>query len=737
MNSTSTTLLLAVLLALPLSASEEGHSRDPNRLIHEKSPYLLQHAYNPVDWYPWGEEAFEKARVEEKPIFLSIGYSTCHWCHVMEKESFSDPDLAAIINENFVPIKVDREERPDVDALYMAFLMATGGDGGWPANIFLTPDLEPFYGGTYFPPRDRSGRIGLETILLRLTSAWTEHREQIVATGRQMIAAVRSFSAPRSSDEMLGTSVIDHAFEQIAARYDQGYGGFSPAPKFPQPVIHEMLLRYHVRNGSEEAARMSLETLRSMATGGIYDQVAGGFHRYSVDERWVVPHFEKMLYDQAQLVNVYLSALQLTGDEQFETVARETLDFVLDSLTSPDGGFYAALDASSLPTAGAEVKREGAFYTWSYEEIGGIFGAESAPLVAAAFGVEKEGNVAGDLDPTGDLKGTNVLTRRAPVERLAATFELPAEKVRSILDQARSRLRSERSKRPAPHLDDKVLSGWNGLMISAFARGSQVLGEERYLEAASASARFLEKSLWDGKRGKLWRRWRDGEAAVDGFAEDYAFVIHGLLDLYEASFDLHWLELARRLQRRQDEIFWNDERGYYRLTAGKDGSILVDVPGDVDSVLPSHNSVSALNLIRLGQLTGRDDWLDRSTTIIKAFGGTIRTNPQTMPLMVSALSARLAKPKQIIIAGERSSGETATLLELVHDRYLPDHVLILADGSNDQQRLTDWMPFLEFVQPIDGRATAYVCENFTCKLPSNDPEVVARQLDSRPASPTE
>ncbi len=725
-------LLLFLPILVAPSISGAGVDGRANRLINEKSPYLLQHASNPVNWYPWGEEAFEKARSEGKPIFLSIGYSTCHWCHVMERESFSNPDIARLLNEGFVSIKVDREERPDIDAMYQAFLTATGSDGGWPANIFLTPELEPFYGGTYFPPSDRRGQVGLDSIISRLTTAWSDHRDQVKATAEQMSAAIASLSAPRSSDEALEETLVTTAFEQLSSRYEENFGGFSPAPKFPQPSIHEFLLRYHVRNRNDRAAQMSLSTLRAMAAGGLYDQLAGGFHRYSADDEWLVPHFEKMLYDQAQLANIYISALQLTGDETFERVATETLDFVLLSMRSPEGGFYSALDASSLPRSGAGEKREGAYYTWTAEEASRLFDENEWPLIAAAYGIQDSGNVDPALDPGGDLATRNVLSRRVSVDELSKRFSLPPADVDAAIATARKKLLNARAGRPAPYLDDKILTSWNGLMISALARGSQVLDDERYLAAALDAARFAERRLRSGKDGHLWRRWRDGDAAVDGFAEDYAFLIAGLLDLYEASFDLHWVELARDLQEKQDELFWSGAKGYYSLTAQSENSPVVDVPGDVDSVLPSHNSVAVMNLSRLGQLTGTEAWQERSRTILTAFSGTLRSNPQTMPLMMAGLSSSLSKPKQIIIAGSRSSTNTRRLLRLVHERYLPDHLLILVDGDREQKRLSRWMPFVEYVQPIQGRATAYICENFVCKIPSNDTSVIRRQLDGPP-----
>ncbi len=706
--------------------------RYTNRLIHEKSPYLLQHAHNPVEWYPWGEEAFEKARREQKPIFLSVGYSTCHWCHVMERESFSDPAIADIMNHHFVSIKVDREERPDVDRIYMTYVQATTGSGGWPMSVFLTPDLKPFYGGTYYPPEDRYGRPGFRTLLLRIAEVWEKERDKILESAGRLSEALQGYvNVSAGAGTNLDKAVLDKTYQQIKASYDRTHGGFGDAPKFPRPVVFNFLLRYYACTGQKDTLQMTLHTLRAMAKGGIHDHIGGGFHRYSTDPIWHVPHFEKMLYDQAQLAISYAEAYQITRDPFFAGVVRDILEYLLRDMHGDHGGFYSAEDADSLFEHGKPEHGEGAFYVWKAQQIEQILGGDTAAIFNYYYGVEPSGNVPPQQDFQGEFKGRNILIVRHTLAETAKQFGKSEDEVQTLLAVARKKLFGARSRRPRPPLDDKVLTAWNGLMISAFARAAQALDEPKYLAAAEAAAGFMRSQLFDSKAGKLKRRYRDRQVAVDGFLEDYAFFIQALLDLYEASFDVRWLSWAIELQEKQDQLFWDPEAGGYFATSANDPSLLVRMKDDYDGAEPAANSVAAMNLLRLWQMTDRQPWREKADKTFAAFAQPLGTAPQTLPQLVAALEFSLSKTKQIVIAGQPHAEDTRALLRLVHERFIPNKILLLADGGTGQQQLARWLPFIEFVRKKEGRATAYICENYVCKLPTPDPKVVARLLDDK------
>ncbi|MGH7946994.1 MAG: thioredoxin domain-containing protein, partial [Opitutaceae bacterium] len=645
----------------------------PNALAHEKSPYLLQHATNPVDWLPWSETAFEKARKERKPIFLSIGYSTCHWCHVMAHESFENEEVAKILNEHFVSIKVDREERPDVDKVYMAYVQAMTGHGGWPLSAWLTPELKPFYGGTYFPPENRHGRAGFPSVLEAIARGWREERDKLVAEGDRALGALRDyFSGARAGEgdaaDAAGAgssterSLVDAAskafekgFEYFFEAFDPKNGGFGGAPKFPRASNLNFLFRVAALQGPQsdmgaEAVRLSGATLRAMARGGIHDQVGGGFHRYSVDEGWFVPHFEKMLYDQAQIAINCLEARQATGDERFAWLARDIFGYVARELTSPSGGFFTAEDADSpLPAAanpdGPEsdagrkpAHAEGAFYVWTAEELRTALG-DSYTFFAAHFGVEENGNVPAQLDPQGELRGKNILVQRRSLTQAAQQFSLTPEQANEMLLSTLTQVREVRAKRPRPHLDDKLLTANNGLMISALARAQQVLGPGEaidYLGAARRAAEFVERELYDSKRELLFRAWREGRGAAEGFAEDYAFLIQALLDLYEASFEIRWLQWAERLQMKMDELFWDEEHGGYFNSSASDPHIVLRLKEDYDGAEPSPSSVAAMNLLRLGGLWQDEELRERGRRTIDAFRGQWSRTPHAMPQMLCA-----------------------------------------------------------------------------------------------------
>jgi uncharacterized protein len=752
--------LLIAGLAVSIHAAEKPVKTEPahpftNRLAKEKSPYLLQHAHNPVDWYPWGAEAFEKARREDKPIFLSVGYSTCHWCHVMEHESFENEAIAKILNDHFVSIKVDREERPDVDRVYMTFVQATTGGGGWPMSVFLTPDLKPFLGGTYFPPDDRYGQPGFPTMLKRIADAWKSDRQQLIDQGNEMVKALRDYAAGSAGGGGApDKEILKHAFDQIVRSFDQELGGFGGAPKFPRPVTLNFLFRVYAREHSQSALEMNLLTLQKMAAGGMHDHIGGGFHRYSVDRFWHVPHFEKMLYDQAQLAISYLDAFQVTRDPQYERVARDILDYVRRDMTDSQGGFYSAEDADS-PVAVAAVydrrgaggeggggheasgghrpplqeKKEGAFYVWTKKEIEDALGPDDAQIFNRFYGVEEAGNAPGESDPRGELDGQNILIEKYSVEQVAKIYKKTPEEVEKVLANARRKLFELRAKRPRPHLDDKIITAWNGLMISAFARAAQALDDAAYLDAATRAAKFVRAHL--AKDGALIRSYREGASDVAGFADDYAFFIQGLLDLYEASFDVAWLKWAAELQAKQDELFADKNGGGYFSVTDKDPHILLRMKEDYDGAEPSPNSVAALNLLRLSQVTGSDALKREAEKTISAFAQQLDKMPTAMPQMLVALDFSLGKPKQIVIAGKPGAPDTRALLREVHAHFIPNKILLLADGGEGQQWLGERLEFIKTAAPLEGNATAFVCENFVCQLPTSDVKKLSELLKAR------
>ncbi len=610
-----------------------------NRLAREKSPYLLQHAANPVDWYPWGEEAFAAARSGGKPIFLSIGYSTCHWCHVMEHESFENDSVAGLLNADFVAIKVDREERPDVDRVYMLFVQATTGSGGWPMSVWLTPDLKPFFGGTYFPPDSRYGRAGFADLLTQISRAWREDRAAVVESADLVLRQLSAPAGGRGASDPPGPAVLRNAIDQLRAAFDQTYGGFGSAPKFPRPSELLFLLRESGGTEDEAARRMAVQTLELMAAGGLRDHIGGGFHRYSVDAAWRVPHFEKMLYDQAQLVIAYLEAAEATGDTSLAAVADDTLRYVARDLTDRLGGFHSAEDADSLPPdliaePGAR-KAEGAFYLWSFDEVGALVGAD-ADLVRARFGILPSGNAPSD--PHHEFANKNLLYQARSIAELSREFGLAPEQVAERLDRARTVMFEARGHRPRPHRDDKVIAAWNGLMIAAFARGARVLRRPEWLSRGVAAAEFLRDRMWRLPDRTLFRRYRDGDVAVAGFAEDYASAVWGALELAEAGAEGGWLDWAIALQLRQDELFWDDEGSGWFSTTGKDPSIVLRLKEDYDGAEPSASSIGVSNLLTLTRLTHDANWQERAERILAAFADRLTASGRQMPLMLAVLS---------------------------------------------------------------------------------------------------
>jgi uncharacterized protein YyaL (SSP411 family) len=704
-----------------------------NRLAREKSPYLLQHANNPVDWYPWGEDAFAKARRENKPIFLSVGYSTCHWCHVMAHESFESEEVATVMNREFVNIKVDREERPDVDRVYMTFVQATTGGGGWPMSVWLTPDLKPFVGGTYFPPEDRYGQPGFKKVLERIAAAWKDNHDKIVEQGGKIVTALRESQSTPETEGKIDAAILDAAYRQMERSYDPKEGGFGSAPKFPRPVTLNFLSRLYARNPKSESGKQALEmtlfTLRKMAAGGMHDRLGGGFHRYSVDRYWHVPHFEKMLYDQAQLAVSYLDAFQITKDRQFDSVARDILDYVARDMTSKEGGFFSAEDADSLFEHGKPDHGEGAFYVWTKKEIDAALG-DAAEVFDFHYGVQSHGNAPEGSDPQDEFRGKNILIERHTIAETAKQFKKSEDDVRQSLARSREKLFAIRAKRPRPHLDDKIIAAWNGLMISAYARAAQVLDEPRYLESATRAANFVRAHLWDDSRKTLFRSYREGRSAVEGFADDYAFVVQGLLDLYEASFDVEWLKFATQLQETQDRLFFDEKSGGYFTTSGKDASVLLRMKDDNDGAEPAASSVAALNLSRLSQFRDDKQMAERAKKAIDAFAAILSHFPSAMPQMLVALDYSLSKPRQIVIAGTKDTLETKALVKEVHRHFLPKTIVLLADGAEGQKYLGERNQAISAMSLVDGKPVAYVCENFTCKAPVAGPKQLAELLEN-------
>jgi uncharacterized protein YyaL (SSP411 family) len=699
-----------------------------NRLSREKSPYLRQHAENPVDWYPWGDEAFSKARAEGKPVFLSIGYSSCHWCHVMARESFSDQEVAAILNEHFVAVKVDREERPDIDSLYMAACQSLTGQGGWPLSVFLTPSGAPFFAGTYFPKRSRGAMPGLIEVLTSVVRTWTADRARIDAAAEQVTETVRSQVATSGDESSLGPEVFDRAFSSFRGQFDDRRGGFGGAPKFPTPHRLSYLLRYHQRAADRRSLEMVSETLRQMRYGGIFDQVGLGFHRYAVDERWRLPHFEKMLVDQALLTSVYIEAFLVTKKPLFGRVAREVLAYVLSDMTSPEGAFWYAEDSES---GGGE----GRYYLWTSDAVESALEPDRAGLMVDFFGVKREGNIsAGELPD-----GANVLYVPIPPEQFARLRGMETDDLLRLIDEARQRLAAVRAERPRPTRDDKVITAANGLMIGSLAAGYRALGDRAYLDAAVSAARFVSERLTDTSGGLL-RRFREGDAAIPGFLEDYAFYIHGLIELYEAALDVRYLEQALSLSLVMIDRF-EDRRLGGLFTSMRDGERLIaDLKEFYDGAGPSPNSVAADDLLRLFGLTGDIDLLRAADRIFAAFSGAISAHPEAAPGFLIALERRLEPGHQVVIVGERGSDSTGAMIETVHRTVLPAGTLLFVPSGDtaERRRIEKVCPFVEGMGARDGRTTAYICEGHACREPLTDPNSVREILtgEIRPGKQT-
>jgi len=682
-----------------MHGSDKVEGKVPNALINEKSPYLLQHAYNPVNWYPWGKEALTRAREEDKPIFLSIGYATCHWCHVMARESFENPQTAAILNENFVCIKVDREERPDLDEIYMKAVQMMAGTGGWPLSVFIMPDLKPFYGGTYFPPEPVHGLPAFNDLLRTIISFWRDKREQVEQNSEQIVQLVRKTyqHKPQVGAEEISADLLVNAYEQLVLQFDSSYGGFSAdvaawsvkTPKFPLPSYLAFLLRYYQRTQEQFALKMVTKTLYAMARGGIFDQLGGGFHRYSTDTRWLVPHFEKMLYDNALLARVYTEAYQVTHDPFFAQIANQTLEWVLREMSNSNGGFYSAVDADSEGI-------EGAFYIWDPTEIIPVLGEEHGEALCRYYGVTPQGN----------------FERNKSVLYIAeAAEELDEE---DTIRTSKQKLLEARNKRIRPATDDKIITGWNGLMISAFAIGYQTFRDRRYLEAATSATHFIFNNLQ--KDGQLLRRYRDGEASIPGTQEDYAFFIAALLDLYEASFDAQWLREALQVNDRMMELFWDKEDGGFFSNRANEAELAVAIKDAYDGPIPSGNSVAAQNILRLAALTDNEELKKRAETIFRAFRATLEQSPLEHTQMLCALDFHLSSPVQVVIASKNMEEAQAFAAEIGR-HFLPNKIVVFLQSGVTEKELPDLTALIKDKVAIQGKPTVYICENYTCKAP--------------------
>jgi uncharacterized protein len=687
-------------------------SRPSNRLIHETSPYLQQHAHNPVDWYPWSDQAFDRARLEDKPLFLSIGYSTCHWCHVMERESFEDEATAQIMNEHFVCIKVDREERPDIDAIYMDSVQLMTGSGGWPLSVFATPEGKPFYGGTYFPPEDLLGRPGFRRLLQTIADAWRHRREDLLESGESLLQALAVPKDKGPGD--LSEGLIQGVYASLVPLFDSRYAGFGSAPKFPQTSILILLMHYGRRTGEAKALNMVTQTLDAMAAGGIYDHLGGGFHRYATDAQWQVPHFEKMLYDQALLAAAYARAYQITKRPAYALTVSQVLDYVLRDMTDPNGGFYSAEDADS-------EGREGTFYLWTPEQIAAVLDETGQSLVFARYGVTKQGNFEA---------GTSILHIRESIDAVANRFGMESAEAERLLEQARSRLLKARVGRVRPQRDDKIITAWNGLMISSLATGGAVLNEDRYIEAAIRAADDALHQLYN--QGRLMHSRTGTRISGPGFLDDYAFLAAGLLDLYDTTFVPRWLAEAKRLAEQMIDLFDDTQGGAFFFT-GKDAEpLIVRTKPDYDGALPNANSVAALVLLKLGHLTMDRHLTAKATAILESFGPVMATSPMAATAMMTALDFHLGPTREITLAGDRDNPVTRQMIQAIHSRFLPHTLTVLRPAGSSPGAIAELVPFTRQQPAINGRPTAYVCEGYTCNRPLQTVPELVHLLSLRP-----
>jgi hypothetical protein len=684
-------------------------TRIPNRLISEKSPYLLQHAYNPVDWYPWGEEAFEKAKEENKPIFLSIGYSTCHWCHVMEHESFEDVEVAKLMNETFVSIKVDREERPDIDSIYMTVCQFMTGSGGWPLNIIMTPDKKPFIAGTYFPKDNRYGRIGMKELAHSIKELWERKKDTVLKSADEVIELLERIEV-QVPGEAIDESTLEIAFFQFAEKFDKEHGGFGSSPKFPTPHNLLFLLRYYKRTKNLKALEMVVKTLICMCMGGIFDHVGFGFHRYSTDSKWILPHFEKMLYDQALLLMVYVEAFLITKKDENKKVVNEIFTYVTRDMKSPEGAFYSAEDADS-------EGEEGKYYVWTEHEVKEILEKEEADFVISAFNFSKAGNYVEEA--TRESSGNNILYLKKPLEKSPTLWE-----------KARIKLYDMRKKRIPPHKDDKILTDWNGLLIAALSKAAQAFNEPEYLKSAKEAADFILSTLCTND-GKLLHRYRDGEAAILGYLDDYAFLVWGLIELYEASFEIKYLEKALSLNSYLLEHFWDQDNGAFYFTSDDSEKLIVRKKEIYDGAIPSGNSVAMLNLLRLSRITGNAELENKASKIASVFSKNVKELPSAHTMFLMGIDYLLGPSYEIVLVGDLNSEDSKSILKTLRSRYLPNKVVLFKETNSDSSQIDRIAKFTQNYLAIDNKATVYVCQNNTCNQPTNDLKKVLELLGEK------
>ncbi|KPK72390.1 thioredoxin [candidate division WOR_3 bacterium SM23_60] len=703
-----------------MSNSCSAQDRRPavsNRLIREKSPYLLQHAYNPVNWHPWGDDAFAQAREDDKPVFLSVGYSTCHWCHVMERESFEDTTVAKLLNDNFVSIKVDREERPDIDHVYMTVCQLMTGTGGWPLTIIMTPDKEPFFAATYIPKKDQRGRVGLLSLLPQISALWREKRSDLKNSAMHIVQVLKvtTRTAPK---EKLNPTLLDRTFEELVNTFDPEHGGFGHAPKFPTPHTLSFLLRYWQRTGSDKALLMVEHTLEHMRFGGIFDHIGYGFHRYATDRQWLVPHFEKMLYDQALLTIAYTEAYQATRKKIFEKTTHEILEYVLREMASSNGGFYSAEDADS-------EGREGLFYVWTHEQIQEILG-DQAPFFNAIFNIKREGNFHEEATRTRSAK--NIIHLRSALPELAQTMHIAVSDLAERIENARARLYAARRERPHPHKDDKILTSWNGLMIAALAKAGSVFGRPQYIEAAAKAAAFVLTHVRTSDQ-RLLHRYRDRDAALQAHADDYAFFIWGLLELYEATFAIEHLETARALNEQFIAHYWDEQGGGFFFTAHDAEHILVRQKQVFDGALPSANSVALHNLVRLARMTSDPALEQKAEHLVHAFSSPVSAAGTAHTHFLNGVSWLHGPAYEIILVGDVTSRDTKRMLHTIRQAFIPHAVFVFKPTGKEADRLVSVVPYTESYVTREGRTTAYVCSNHVCKQPTTDPNEVLELLD--------
>lgn len=683
---------------------------DMNRLKDEKSSYLLQHADNPVDWYPWSEEAFEKAKKEDKPVLLSIGYSTCHWCHVMEHESFEDGEVAKLMNDAFISIKVDREERPDIDNIYMTVChILSQGSCGWPLNIIMTPEKKPFFAGTYIPKQSRFGRLGMIELVPKVKDMWLNQREEILNSAESITQTLKiaSDATKEHTSEDLDKFTQKRCYEQLSSRFDNENGGFGRAPKFPTPHNLLMLLRYWKKTGEQKALDMVTKTLDEMSRGGIYDHIGFGFHRYSTDAKWVFPHFEKMLYDQALIAMAYVEAFQITKNSRYEKTAREILTYVLRDMTSADGGFYSAEDADS-------EGEEGKFYLWSEEEIRKILGDDEARLVATIFNANPDGNFRDEA--TGEKPGTNILHLIKSYDETAKELNIDNDELNKIIQSSREKLFNEREKRIHPSKDDKILTDWNGLMISAFSKAARAFNEPKYSETASNAVQFINKNLI--KDSRLLHRFRDGDSSIQANIDDYAFFTWGLLEFYEATFETKYLKQAIELTDEMIKHFWDETSGGFYFTPDDGEKLLVRQKEVYDGALPSGNSVAFYNLLRISRFTSNPEYEEKANSAASAFSPALNKAPISHTMFMTALDFALGPSYEVVIAGEKNSIETMDTISKLRENYTPNKVVILKE--DDDIEISGIAPYTKSQKPISGKVAAYVCKDFICNLPTSD-----------------